>query len=51
MAEQYRVMWTYEGSSVGTYSTYDLAGAERYKAKVMEDPIAQDVRIVEADSE
>ncbi|WP_170166497.1 hypothetical protein [Lentzea atacamensis] len=43
--------WIYEGSEIGTYSTYDLAGAERYMAKVLEDPIAQDVRIVEADAE
>ncbi|MEU0892993.1 hypothetical protein [Streptomyces massasporeus] len=51
MAERYRVEWTYEGRSVGSYRTYDLAGAERYRARVMEDPIAQDVRIVEAEDD
>lgn len=51
MAERYRVEWTYEGRSVGSYGTYDLVGAERYRARVMEDPIAQDVRIVEAEDD
>ncbi|WP_328409235.1 hypothetical protein OG542_07285 [Streptomyces violaceus] len=51
MAERYRVEWTYEGSSMASYDTYDLADAERYLARVMEDPIAKDVRIVEAEPE
>lgn len=51
MAERYRVEWTYEGSSMGSYGTFDLVGAERHRAKVMEDPIAEDVRIVEAEPE
>lgn len=51
VAERYRVEWTYEGSSMASYDTYDLAGAERYLARVMEDPIAEDVRIVEAEPE
>ncbi|MFI9586433.1 hypothetical protein ACIHCQ_32420 [Streptomyces sp. NPDC052236] len=51
MPERYRVEWTYEGSSMASYDTYDLAGAERYRARVAEDPIAKDVRIVEAEPE
>ncbi|WP_336319873.1 hypothetical protein [Streptomyces lavendofoliae] len=51
VAEGYRVEWTYEGSSMASYDTYDLVGAERYRARIMEDPIAQDVRIVEAEYE
>lgn len=51
MAERYRVEWTYEGSSMASYDTYDLVGAERYLSRVMEDPIAEDVRIVEAEPE
>jgi hypothetical protein len=51
VAERYRVEWTYEGSSMGSYGTFDLVGAERHQAEVMEDPIAEDVRIVEAESE
>lgn len=51
VAERYRVEWTYEGSSMASYDTYDLVGAERYMSRVMEDPIAEDVRIVEAEPE
>ncbi|WP_158842656.1 hypothetical protein [Saccharothrix deserti] len=51
MAERYRVEWTYEGSSMASYGTFDLVGAERYQARVMEDPIAEDVRIVAAEPE
>lgn len=51
VAERYRVEWTYEGSSMASYGTFDLVGAERYQARVMEDPIAEDVRIVEAEPE
>ncbi len=51
MEKRYVVNWTYEGSSMGSYDTYDLAGAERYKACVEEDPIAEDVRIVEVELE
>jgi hypothetical protein len=51
MEQQYVVIWTYEGSSMGSYGTYDLAGAERYKARIEEDPIAEDVRIVEVELE
>ncbi|NUK89617.1 hypothetical protein [Streptomyces lunaelactis] len=51
MAERYRVEWTYEGSPLASYDTYDLAGAERYRARVAEDPIAEDVRIVEVGPE
>jgi hypothetical protein len=36
---------------MASYGTYDLVGAERYRARVMEDPIAEDVRIVEAEYE
>ena len=51
MAQRYRVEWTYEGSSSASYDTYALAGAERYPGHAGEDPIAQDVRIVEAGPE
>ncbi|MFI6423168.1 hypothetical protein ACIBG6_38035 [Streptomyces sp. NPDC050842] len=47
MVERYRVEWTYEGSAMASYDTYDLPGAEQYQARVAEDPIAKDVRIVE----
>ncbi|WP_434445811.1 hypothetical protein [Lentzea sp. E54] len=51
MVERYRVEWTYEGSSMGSYGAFDLTGAERCQARIMEDPIAEDVRIVQAEPE
>lgn len=49
VAQRYRVEWTCEGSSMASYGTFDLAGAERHQARIMEDAIAGDVRIVEAE--